>query len=71
MATLVWIGAAVSLLGVAALGWCIFYVFRLRKAGLDDATMRARMQKAVLINFAALAVSTLGLMMVVLGIFLG
>ncbi len=71
MATLVWIGAAVSLLGVAALGWCILYVFRLRKAGLDDATMRARMQKAVLINFAALAVSTLGLMMVVLGIFLG
>jgi len=71
MATLVWIGAAVSLLGVAALMWCILYVFRLRKAGLDDATMRARMQKAVLINFAALAVSTLGLMMVVLGIFLG
>jgi len=43
---------------------------RLRRKALDDATMRSRMQKAVLVNFAALAVSTLGLMMVVIGIFL-
>ncbi len=67
---LVWIGAAISLMGVIALIWCVVYVMRLRNAGLDDATMRARMQKAVVINFAALAVSTLGLMMVIVGIFL-
>ena len=70
MDVIVWAGAAVSVAGVAALAWCIVYVTRLRRAALDDATMRRRMQKAVLVNFAALAVSTLGLMMVVAGIFL-
>lgn len=71
MTMLVWIGAVVSLLGVAGLAWCVIYVMRLRREQLDDTQMRARMQKAVMVNFAALAVSTLGLMMVVVGIFLG
>lgn len=70
MDMLVWAGAAVSLLGVIGLVWCILHVIHLRRAALDEATMRTRMQKAVLINFAALAVSTLGLMLVVAGIFL-
>lgn len=70
MDVMVWTGAVVSLAGVAALVWCIVYVVRLRRAALDEATLRARMHKAVLVNFAALAVSTLGLMMVVAGIFL-
>jgi hypothetical protein len=70
MEYLVWIGAALSVAGIGGLVWCILYVVRLRKSGLDDASLRARMQKAVLVNFAALAVSTLGLMLVVTGIFL-
>ncbi|MCC5956450.1 MAG: hypothetical protein JJU07_10115 [Natronohydrobacter sp.] len=70
MGMLVWIGAIVSLLGVVGLAWCVVYVMRLRRQDLEDAVMRARMQKAVLVNFAALAVSTLGLMMVIMGIVL-
>ncbi|MDD7970316.1 hypothetical protein [Roseinatronobacter alkalisoli] len=70
MEYLIWTGALISVAGIAGLLWCIVYVMKLRKSGLDDNAMRARMQKAVLINFAALAVSTLGLMMVVLGVFL-
>lgn len=70
MEVLIWGGAAVSLAGILGLGWCVVYVLRLRRAGLDDATLRARMQRAVLVNFGALAVSTIGLMMVVAGIFL-
>lgn len=70
MAGLIWGGAIVSLCGVGALVWCIVYVMRLRRAELDEAMTRARMQKAVLVNFAALAISTLGLMMVVAGLFL-
>jgi hypothetical protein len=70
MESLVWAGAAVSLAGVGGLVWCIQYVMKLRKAGLDEAALRSKMHKAVLVNFAALAVSTLGLMMVVAGIFL-
>ncbi len=71
MDSLIWIGAAISLAGVVGLGWCIVYVMKLRRQTLDDSEMRARMQKAVIMNFAALGVSTLGLMMVVVGIFLG
>lgn len=71
MDSLIWGGALLSLAGIIGLLGCIVYVMRLRKAGLDDDMMRQRMQKAVLMNFAALGVSTLGLMLVVVGIFLG
>lgn len=70
MDSLIWIGAAISLAGVLGLGWCILYVLKLRRQNLTDAEMRTRMQRAVIANFGALAVSTLGLMIVVIGIFL-
>jgi hypothetical protein len=68
---LIWTGAAVSLAGVAGLVWCIVYALRARRAGLDDAGLRARLQRAVAINLVALFVSAIGLMMVILGISLG
>lgn len=71
MDILIWSGAAISLLGVAGLVWCIVHVMRLRRLSLAESEMRTRMQKAVAVNFAALGISTLGLMMVVIGIFLG
>jgi hypothetical protein len=70
MDILIWIGAAISLAGILGLAWCILYVLKLRRQNLDDVDMRTRMQRAVLINFAALAVSTVGLMLVIIGIFL-
>lgn len=71
MTALIWSGAAVSLAGVVALLWCAVYALRARRAGLDDVTLRSRLQRAVLVNFAALLISAIGLMMVVLGIALG
>lgn len=68
---LVWAGTALTLAGLAALVWCIAMVTRLRRAGLDDVAMRAGMQRAVAINMAALAASTIGLMLVILGLMLG
>lgn len=68
---LIWIGAALALAGVAGLGWCIRLAVQARKAGLEDAAMRARMQRIVALNMAALGVSALGLMSVVAGIVLG
>ena len=44
---------------------------RARRAGLDEGAMRARLQQIVTYNLGALGVSVLGLMMVILGIFLG
>ena len=71
MEVLVWIGAAVSLVGVAGLGYCIMLALRARNSGLPEEAMRQALQKVVLYNMGALGVSALGLMLVVLGIFLG
>lgn len=67
----IWAGAALTLVGLAALVWCILTVMRARRAGLEDEAMRARLRRVLAVNMGALAVSTIGLMMVVLGIFLG
>lgn len=68
---LVWGGAALTLLGLAALFWCIVTVFRLRRAAPGPEEFRARMQRVVVVNMAALMVSAIGLMCVVLGVMLG
>ena len=67
---LIWTGAAVSIVGVAGLVWCILRVNKDRKAGLDDEALKERLQTAVAINMASFMVSALGLAMVVAGIFL-
>ena len=68
---LIWSGAAVSLLGLAGLIWCILTVMRARKANLPDEEMRAKLQGVLPLNLGALFLSVIGLMMVVVGILLG
>ena len=68
---LIWGGAALTLAGVAALVWCILTVARARKAGLEDAALRDRMRPVLAVNMAALALSMIGLLLVVTGIMLG
>ena len=70
MDVLIWIGALLTLVGVAVLVWCILIAVRARREGLEDEAMKARLQKVVAMNLGALAVSSIGLMMVILGIFL-
>jgi hypothetical protein len=71
MEILVYAGAALALLGLAGLVWCIVGVMRDRRAGLEDDELRARLQKAVALNLGALLVSAMGLMMVIVGVVLG
>lgn len=71
MQALIWAGAGLTLLGVGGLVYCVLRALKARRAGLPDAELRAELQRVVLINMAALGVSLLGLMAVVLGIFLG
>jgi hypothetical protein len=71
MAVLIWIGAALALRGVGGLGWSAVIVVRARRAGLDEAGLRARMARALPINLGALLLSVLGLMCVVTGVLLG
>ncbi|MCA2010463.1 hypothetical protein [Pararhodobacter sp. CCB-MM2] len=68
---LIWAGAVVTLAGVAGLVACVLYVLRLRRAGLDDESLRKGLQKGVMWNMASLFVSVLGLMAVIVGITLG
>lgn len=70
MDIVIWIGAAITLVGFAAILWSLIAVLRLRRQGLDDAQMRARLARVVPLNIGALMLSMLGLMMVVVGIIL-
>ena len=68
---LIWIGAALSVLGMIGIVASIIMVARAKKkAKLDDAEMRARISKILPINMGALFVSMIGLMMVIVGIVL-
>jgi hypothetical protein len=71
MQALIWVGTAMALAGVGGLGYCVLRAIRARRAGLDDAAMRAELQRVVAINMAALGLSALGLAAVVAGILLG
>lgn len=70
MELLIWIGAAISLLGLAGIIGCAMAVVRARRASLDDAAMRARLQRVVAWNLGSLLTSALGLIMVVVGVIL-
>ncbi|MBT52791.1 MAG: hypothetical protein CMF72_05250 [Mameliella sp.] len=71
MAGLIWGGAAMSAAGLGGLIWCIIRVWSARRAGLSDEELRDAVRKVVPLNMGALMLSVLGLMMVILGIFLG
>lgn len=71
MEFLIWIGAAVTLVGLAIIVWSILAILKAKRAGLTDEALRARLQKAVTVNMGAFFVSAIGLIMVVAGILLG
>ena len=71
MQALVWAGALLTLAGLAGIVWCILAVRRARKAGLDEAALRAVLQRVVAVNLGAFGLSALGLGAVVAGLILG
>lgn len=70
MEMLIWIGAALTMVGVVALVWCIVLAMRAKNSGLPDDQIKAQLQKVVALNLGALAVSGLGLMAVIVGVIL-
>lgn len=71
MDILIWGGAVISVVGLLGLVYCIFRVARAKRAGLSDSELRDAVKKVVPINLGALFLSVIGLMMVILGVFLG
>ena len=66
----IWGGAALTLLGVVGLLACVWLAWKARNSGQPDAAIGQQLQRVVVLNLAALAVSALGLMAVVLGVML-
>ena len=70
MENLIAIGALITLIGLSALGYCIFCGVRARKAGLQGDALIAVLRRLVPINLAALCLSAMGLSLVTIGILL-
>jgi len=70
MEILIWIGTVLSLLGLADLLLCISTVLRAKKTAGPDNELRISLKKVVPLNMAALFLSAIGLMLVILGILL-
>lgn len=71
MEIIVWIGAALSALGLCGIVYSIVAVAAAKRAGLPDAELRARISKILPVNLIALFVSMIGLMAVIIGVLLG
>ena len=67
---IIWSGAAISLLGLVGLVWCILRVSKAKRAKLNDDEMRKVLQSALPLNLGALFLSVIGLMLVIVGIFI-
>ena len=70
MDLLIWFGSILSILGLIGLFWCIKTVLRAKKLAASDEDLRSSLQKVVPLNMAALFLSAIGLMLVILGIML-
>lgn len=71
MDMLIWGGAALTMIGVLTLLWCIILAMRARKSAMPEAEIKAQLQRVVVLNLGALAISGLGLIVVVVGVILG
>ena len=70
MDLLIWIGSILSILGLIGLFWCIKTVLKAKKLAISDEELHSSLQKVVPLNMAALFLSAIGLMLVILGIML-
>ena len=71
MQTLIWAGAALSVLGLLGVLFSAVLILRARRQAQDDADLRVRLGKILPINLGALLVAVLGLMTVAVGAMLG
>jgi hypothetical protein len=68
MQALIWIGTAVTLVGITGFLAVGYKVNAARREGLEDDALKDRIQKLLPLNLGALFVSATGLMMVIIGL---
>ena len=71
MEIVVWVGAVLSVIGLAGIAYSIIAVTKAKRANLPDEELRARVSSMLPINLGALFVSMIGLMAVVIGVMFG
>lgn len=71
MEGLIIIGAILSAIGLVVIVVSLLRVLRARRAGLDEAALRAAISRALPLNLGGFLLSVLGLAMVVVGVLLG
>ncbi len=71
MQSLIWIGAALTFVGMCAIVWSGLRVNAARRADLTDEELKARVAAMLPVNMGGLLTAVLGLMCVILGISLG
>ena len=70
MEILIWVGGALSVLGMIGLVYCVVRVVRAKRGNLTDEELHAVLKSVLPWNMGALGLSALGLMLVVVGLFL-
>lgn len=70
MDLMIWIGAAISVVGLLGLVTSAVRVLKAKRAGLDDDALRDAVKSAMVLNFGALMLSAFGLILVVVGVIL-
>ena len=70
MEILIWIGAAISFVGIVGIIASIVKGRRAKTQAKDDAELRARIQAAMPLNLGSFLLSVIGLMCVVIGVIL-
>lgn len=70
MEMLVWIGAGLTMLGMAGVIYAMIAVAGAKRRNLTDDEMRKHITKMIPINLGALFVAMIGLMMVIIGLVL-
>jgi hypothetical protein len=71
MEYLIWTGGALTLAGMVGLVLCVLRVMRAKRKKLHDEALRVVLQGVLPMNLGALALSVLGLILVMVGLVLG
>ena len=70
MDIVIWAGAILSVIGMIGIFNSIFAVTHAKRANLEDEELRAKLASILPLNLAALFVSMIGLMTVIVGVML-
>ena len=70
MDIVIWAGAILSVIGMIGIFYSIFAITRAKRANLEDEELRAKLASILPLNLAALFVSMIGLMTVIVGVML-